>query len=159
MRVFLFGSILSLSLGAACGGTETASNTSANGGGSGGSTAGSGGSAAGSGGTGGSSGGANPPNTWQPVCDCDGHVRPDSCGEMDLAPAASCTTFPCGQSDCMIATQYCERQASDVGGVPDVYACKPLPASCAGATSCACVKSEACGARCGGTGSLGMVLT
>jgi hypothetical protein len=100
-----------------------------------------------------------PADTWEPVCGCDGRVRKFDCGDVDLGPASNCIMFPCGGLDCDIATQYCERQVSDVGGIPDGYACKPLPAACAGAPSCACVRSETCGAMCKGTGSLGMILT
>src|SRR5207344_1364880 len=71
-----------------------------------------------------------PPYTWEPVCGCNWRVYPYNCGDVDTGPAGNCKTFRCGASECTIATQYCERQVSDVGGVPDVYSCKTLPAAC-----------------------------
>jgi hypothetical protein len=181
-----FGCVLFAGLWMACGGTTVGSTPSLDGGGGAG---GSGGTTGGAAGTPGTCGGQKcafgqrcahttcdapdsegtcrdvpldclePPGTWAPVCDCQGNVHPFSCGEFDTAPPERCTVFPCGASQCNIATQYCARQVSDLGGVPDSYLCKPLPASCAGSPSCACVRSEPCAAMCQGTGSLGMLVT
>jgi hypothetical protein len=175
--------------GTTAGPTESLDGGGAAGTGGSGGTAGAGGSAGGTGGTAGTCGGQKcafgqrcahdmcgapdseghcrdvpldclePPSTWRPVCDCKANVWPFSCGEFDTAPAERCTEFPCGGSKCAIATQYCERQVSDVGGVPDTYTCKPLPASCMGAPSCTCVRSEPCGGSCQGNGPLGLMLT
>jgi len=56
-------------------------------------------------------------------------------------PPEPCTSFDCGpELRCQAETQYCEHVLSDVGGVPDGFACRPLPAGC---TSCDCTASPA----------------
>jgi len=62
-----------------------------------------------------------PPETWQPVCGCNGTVYPIDCqaaiSGVDVGPAENCTVFPCGPDTiCTIETEYCQRQASDIGG-------------------------------------------
>ncbi|AKF09409.1 hypothetical protein [Sandaracinus amylolyticus] len=48
-----------------------------------------------------------------------------------------CTPFECGpELRCAVEFEYCERVRSDVGGFPDDYACRALPASC---SSCDCL--------------------
>ena len=104
-----------------------------------------------------------PPETWEPVCGCNGEVYPIDCqaaiSGVDVGPAEGCTSFPCGADSCEIATEYCQRQISDVGGEPDTYVCKPLPAACGAAPTCACLDTEACGDQCAGDGPLGLRLT
>jgi hypothetical protein len=59
------------------------------------------------------------------------------------------STFACGDMlDCDLATEYCERQVSDVGGMPDTYNCVPLPKPCVGVSECECLADEFCGEFC-----------
>jgi hypothetical protein len=48
---------------------------------------------------------------------------------MEVFPAPC---FDCGSDGlrCASDAEYCERAASDVGGIPDAYACEPTPAEC-----------------------------
>lgn len=50
------------------------------------------------------------------------------CGEP-----SSCASAGCG------AMEFCVRHGSDVAGVPDSYACEPLPAACVSDKRCACL--------------------
>jgi hypothetical protein len=56
-------------------------------------------------------------------------------------PPPPCTSFECGpELRCAAEREFCAHQVSDVGGVPDDYACRPLPAGCA---SCGCMPEPA----------------
>jgi hypothetical protein len=96
---------------------------------------------------------------WQPVCDCKGQVVSPYCGGFDVGPASGCKTFPCGNAQCDIKTQYCRRDISDVGGVPDTFTCSPLPAGCGSAPTCGCLASVPCQSQCEGDGSLGLLVS
>jgi hypothetical protein len=105
-----------------------------------------------------------PPETWEPVCGCNGTVYPIDCqaaiSGVDVGPADNCTTFPCGDATtCDIATEYCQRGVSDVGGEPDTWTCLPLPAGCGDTPDCLCVQAENCGDLCDGDGPLGLRVT
>jgi Kazal-type serine protease inhibitor domain len=92
---------------------------------------------------------------YAPVCGCDGMVYGNACSAnamgVDLA-AQGCTApsgyFSCGGLFCPIDTTYCEHGFSDVGGEPEFYSCKALPASCGGKADCVCAASAPCGDRC-----------
>lgn len=91
----------------------------------------------------------------EPACACDGKVYGNPCDAnaagVDVNGAGGCpapmNTFACGFTYCSFDS-YCERQTSDVGGEPTLYACKPLPTACGGVASCACVANEPCGGLC-----------
>jgi hypothetical protein len=88
----------------------------------------------------------------EPTCGCDGTIHQNDCmanlAGFDMSLQGTCTppagTFACGQTYCQHAAEYCERQASDVGGEPDVYRCVDLPGACGNSPSCACVETGAC---------------
>ena len=53
--------------------------------------------------------------------------------------------FQCGeQLICAPESEYCQRQVSDVQGVPDSYQCLPLPEACDNQISCDCLDGEPC---------------
>jgi len=55
------------------------------------------------------------------------------------------STFACGDAlACDLATEYCQRQVSDVVGMPDTYQCMALPKACGGVGECACLGDEPC---------------
>ena len=95
---------------------------------------------------------------YAPICACDGSVAGNECaaqsGGSDVNGKGGCkppqAMFACGQIFCSVAQQYCERATSDVGGWPDSYSCKTLPAACATAPSCGCLMNEPCGTLCEG---------
>ena len=64
-------------------------------------------------------------------------------------PAGTCTPppgmFACGQHFCNAATQFCQKDLSDVSGWPDDYSCPELPAACGGTPSCGCITADPCG--------------
>lgn len=93
---------------------------------------------------------------YAPVCTCEGKVAGNECsgqsGGWDVSAKGGCTPpqdlFACGHLFCMAQQQYCQIQLSDVGGYPDTFACKVLPAACGSVPSCGCVASEPCGGMC-----------
>jgi hypothetical protein len=56
-------------------------------------------------------------------------------------PPDPCVSFVCGERRCDAVTQYCERTLSDIGGLPDSYACVPYPPGC---MACACLPTSSC---------------
>jgi hypothetical protein len=97
------------------------------------------------------------PDVFEPVCACDGKVYGNACeaakAGLDVQALGGCPApegdFPCGAHFCSKASQYCQEDVSDVGGVPSTFSCKQLPAGCMvpGAT-CACLSGEPCGNMC-----------
>jgi hypothetical protein len=101
-----------------------------------------------------------------PVCGCDGDTHDSECSaNVDLTDVGGtgCDAppfgFACGHLFCHREEEYCERQVSDVAGVPDDWACRALPASCDLGRSCACLNAEPCGADCTGDAADGLRLT
>ncbi|APR79623.1 Kazal-type serine protease inhibitor domain protein [Minicystis rosea] len=88
-----------------------------------------------------------------PVCGCDGAVHDNACDAAaagaDVSLLGGCKapqgTFACGSHFCTLGAHYCEYVISDVGGEPSTYTCQPLPASCNGVTTCACLADLPCG--------------
>lgn len=112
--------------------------------------------------------GSCPPMAFQgSVCGCDGKVYVNACDAgnsgVDTVLGGFCTmpadTFKCGDHFCDLATTYCRKSLSDIGGVADTYQCQPLPAACAAATSCTCLAGEACGSSCAKGADGGFTLT
>jgi hypothetical protein len=111
---------------------------------------------------------ASCPILFVPVlsCGCDGRVFSSECdvaaSGTDLNAAGSCpvtgSIFACGYRQCDARHEYCQRSVSDVGGEPDAYDCKALPA-CPGGATCGCVASQPCGDLCSGLGETGLTLT
>lgn len=103
---------------------------------------------------------------YQPVCSCGGEVFSNSCEASaaghDVSLLGTCTppegNFACGAGFCETSTSYCQRTTSDVGGFPDSFTCRPLPAACSGGASCACLAGEVCSNLCAETGG-GFTLT
>jgi hypothetical protein len=93
---------------------------------------------------------------YAPTCACDGTVYANACEAaakgVDVNTNGTCTPpdgkFACGSGFCDIGISYCERDTSDVGGVPSSYGCKPLPPSCGLPATCACLANVVCGAMC-----------
>ena len=101
------------------------------------------------------------------TCGCDHKVYPVGCAAQAAGVDASlipgwCAqppgTFVCGYHFCNAATEYCQRDGSDIGGFADGYACHSLPKSCfsSDGPSCACLGGVTCGTACqaGPDGSL-----
>lgn len=96
------------------------------------------------------------PDIYAPTCACDGKVYASPCDAqgagVDINLNGTCPPpagkFACGAMFCDPGVQYCERDMSDVGGVPSTYSCKALPPSCGDPSSCACLASVPCGAMC-----------
>jgi hypothetical protein len=108
------------------------------------------------------------PDSFQPTtCGCDGHVYANPCDAaakgVDVNDHGGCPTppdmFPCGGTFCRLGKEYCERDTSDVGGVPSTFTCQMLPVECGGAPSCACVANVVCGTFCEATGDGGIQVT
>ena len=85
---------------------------------------------------------------------CGGSV--EGTGSTSGGPPNS---FACGALFCDRSTQYCNRTTSDVGGEPDGFLCKALPAGCGAAPDCACAASEPCGNLCEKTMDGGLLVT
>lgn len=104
---------------------------------------------------------------FQPVCGCDNAIHGNECDAnaagVDVNANGSCPVtsgmFACGFRTCTTSAQYCERGVSDVGGEPDSFTCKSLPAGCGSVGSCACLSAEPCGSFCAGAGATGITLT
>jgi hypothetical protein len=65
-----------------------------------------------------------------PVAD---YARESSSADLNgkSSPAApNAKTFKCGDKICDADKSYCEMIKTDVRTIPNVYTCKPLPASC-----------------------------
>jgi hypothetical protein len=87
-----------------------------------------------------------------PTCGCDGQIHGNECDANAagtdvnnngcMPPAGQ---FSCGAHFCQSNTDYCEHEVSDIGGLPDTYTCKPVPAACGATPSCACLSGVACG--------------
>ena len=100
------------------------------------------------------------PDLYAPTCACDGTVYSSPCDAaaagVDINLNGTCTPptgkFPCGAGFCDVGISYCERDTSDVGGVPSTYGCKPLPPSCGNPATCACLANVVCGSMCAAVG-------
>ncbi len=103
----------------------------------------------------------------EPTCGCDGRVYSSPCdatfGGADLDQSGACPlgqdTFVCGYRQCKLRNQICQRDTSDVGGEPDAFSCRGLPASCGPSPTCACLAGEPCGNQCTGDAASGFTLT
>jgi hypothetical protein len=101
------------------------------------------------------------------TCGCDGTVYSSACDATlagtDLNEAGSCqveaSSFACGYRQCRKSNEACTRTNSDVGGEPDSFSCRGLPASCGGTPSCGCASGLPCGDRCTGDAGSGLTLT
>jgi hypothetical protein len=72
----------------------------------------------------------------------------------EAPPPPECTQFACGPDVvCDAVTSYCEHAASDIGGEPDFYACRPYPSD--GCRSCDCLPGD----ECEGDTSTGITIT
>ena len=93
-------------------------------------------------------------DTELPVCGCDGNVYASQCDAQqagvdigawaDAADGPRCQStpagrFPCGPWFCDPNVAYCDYQIGDVGDRH--VSCQPLPSSCGGQASCACLES------------------
>ena len=99
------------------------------------------------------------PDTYSPICACDGKIYPNECraraAGVDLDVTGTCRErvpdwMACGARLCNAHTSYCEIVLSDVFELPTDYTCKPLPKACipsgdAALPTCACFPA---GTRC-----------
>ncbi|MBX3162704.1 MAG: hypothetical protein KF773_42475 [Deltaproteobacteria bacterium] len=100
------------------------------------------------------------------VCGCDGQVHTSECDAnaagVDVDAQGRCMVppgrFACGFRQCMLETQYCEEQISDIGGQGNTFTCKPMP-TCPGPANCSCLAQQPCGASCTGSAAKGFRLT
>lgn len=99
------------------------------------------------------------PGVYSPTCACDGKVYGNPCDAasagQDVSNLTGCMAptpdmFACGHGFCTAAKEYCSSTLSDVPGVPDSFACVPLPVDCVASPSCACLP-DPCGAPIQGT--------
>ncbi|HEX3757716.1 MAG TPA: hypothetical protein VHW23_03380 [Kofleriaceae bacterium] len=109
--------------------------------------------------------GATPAIVAMPTCACDGKLYDNDCDAaragFDLNAHGTCDIaaghFACGDTQCILATQYCRRQPHTTG--PDTFSCAPLPAACASTQGCGCLQSQPCGNSCTGTAAAGLTLS
>lgn len=95
-------------------------------------------------------------DVWEPVCLCDGIVRPFDCGYFNSTSLEACDQIQCGPKTCDKATEYC--QVTDPSGFGGDFVCMPLPATCGAEPSCGCLSAEACGQSCKGEATAGFRL-
>lgn len=104
----------------------------------------SGGSVDDSGSSGGSSGGTESGSSSGD--DATGSSGESSGADSSGGSESGGSAFACGDElECDPATQYCQRQVSDIGGEPDGYQCLDLPEACGGVIGCECLAEEPCG--------------
>lgn len=109
--------------------------------------------------------GAPPAVVAMPTCACDGKLYGNACeaarAGFDVNANGTCSVTPgnfaCGDIQCRIATQYCQRQPHTGGA--DTFSCLLLPGACATTSGCACLQNQACGNSCTGSAATGMSLS
>jgi hypothetical protein len=95
--------------------------------------------------SGGSSGGSTDSGSTSGV-DSGSTESGGSTGDSGGSSETGGGAFACGDDlECDLATQYCQRQISDVVGEPDGYQCVALPEGCGGVNSCDCLADAQCG--------------
>jgi len=107
-----------------------------------------------------------PDPIFEPTCGCDNMVRGSACetnaAGFDVNANMSCPVeagrFACGFKQCVIASEYCERADSDIGGEPTSFTCKAIPTACPSPATCGCLAGEPCGGSCAGEGKTGLTL-
>ena len=89
--------------------------------------------------------------SYEPVCGCDGAIHSNVCtaagAGSDVNLGGGCApperTFSCGYGFCTLTPpelEYCERQVSDIGGMPDMYTCHEAPVTCSRLPLCMCLE-------------------
>lgn len=107
---------------------------------------------------------ATPAIVAMQTCACDGKLYGNDCDAaragFDVDARGACNVpagnFACGDTQCIIATQYCRRQPHSSGA--DTFSCAPLPGACSSSPGCACLQSQPCGNSCTGTAATGLSL-
>lgn len=110
-------------------------------------------------------GAAPPAIVATPTCACDGQIYGNDCDAFragfDINAHGTCDVptgdFACGDTQCILASQYCRRQPHTTG--PDTFSCVALPAACTSNQGCACLQSQPCGTSCTGGAAAGMTLS
>ncbi|MDI1478477.1 hypothetical protein [Polyangium sp. y55x31] len=106
------------------------------------------------------------PDAYFPTCACDGTVYGNPCDAaqagQDVSDLGNCMPpegrFSCGHNFCDLATEYCQKTTSDVGGYPDSFHCEPLPAGC-NPPLCGCLNDPCVQFSCDDTSSGGILVT
>jgi hypothetical protein len=107
---------------------------------------------------------------YQPACGCDGMVYSNACeaaaAGQDVNDGGGCTaperTFSCGSAFCSLmptTLQYCQREVSDVGSMPDTYTCLSAPRTCSRLPLCRCLSGVPCGDMCMVSAEGGQIVT
>lgn len=94
------------------------------------------------------------PSDGPPACGCDGVVYANDClaRQAGVDMGTGCAPLSgmqlCGTRYCKLGAEYCRITMPAQASLKNLAECVPLPASCAGNISCACLAQEPCADQC-----------